>query len=105
MRDFFFSLGCRPMVPAIGKGTPVTLLQVKPGTVLNTMNASPAQSCSISSSMSDILNMSADDSSDDSSDNAMETHNSQQPYPRLRLSCKLLFIRIGEYYIASVPFL
>ncbi|XP_034253902.1 cyclic AMP-responsive element-binding protein 3-like protein 1 [Thrips palmi] len=77
---------CRPMVPAIGKGTPVTLLQVKPGTVLNTMNASPAQSCNISSSMSDILNMSGDDSSDDSSDNTMETHNSQQPYPRLVLS-------------------
>lgn len=77
---------CRPMVPAIGKGTPVTLLQVKPGTVLNTMNASPAQSCNISSSMSDILNMSGDDSSDDSSDNAMEARNSQQPYPRLLLS-------------------
>lgn len=90
------------MVPAIGKGTPVTLLQVKPGTVLNTMNASPAQSCSISSSMSDILNMSADDSSDDSSDNAMETHNSQQPYPRLLLSCKLLMSSVGKYTIASL---
>ncbi|KAK3910913.1 Cyclic AMP-responsive element-binding protein 3-like protein 4 [Frankliniella fusca] len=75
---------CRPMVPAVGKGTPVTLLQVKPGSVLNTINTSPPQSCSISSSMSDIMQMSGDDSSDDSSDNAMD--NSQNPYPRLVLS-------------------
>ncbi|KAE8748534.1 hypothetical protein FOCC_FOCC004710 [Frankliniella occidentalis] len=75
---------CRPMVPAVGKGTPVTLLQVKPGSVLNTLNASPAQSCSISSSMSDIMQMSGDDSSDDSSDNTMDM--SQNPYPRLVLS-------------------
>ncbi|KAJ1522295.1 hypothetical protein ONE63_002594 [Megalurothrips usitatus] len=77
---------CRPMVPAVGKGTPVTLLQVKPGTVLNSLNAAPPQSCNISSSMSDIMNMSGDDSSDDSSDNTMDHCNPQNPYPRLLLS-------------------
>lgn len=74
------------MVPAVGKGTPVTLLQVKPGSILNTTTSAPAQSCSISSSISDMLNMSGDDSSDDSSDNAMDQ--GQHPYPRLNLSRK-----------------